>query len=154
MILAAIIALFAFTAKAQSNTEEITLIQSVYGMEKRDLIAKHMKLEASQSDFFWQMYDEYEITRKEIGMKRARNIEEYAKKYENLSNFDADAIMKTTFEVNNEFIKLWDKTYNKMAKSLSSVTAAQFIQAEIFLETMVRQELAMQIPLIGEFETK
>lgn len=154
LILATIIAVFAFAAKAQSNIEEITLIQSVYGMEKRDLIAKHMKLEASQSDFFWQMYDEYEISRKEIGMKRARNIEEYAKKYETLANADADAIMKTTFEVNNDFIKLWEITYKKMAKSISSVTAAQFIQAEIFLETMVRQELATQIPLIGEFESK
>jgi hypothetical protein len=100
------------------------------------------------------MYDEYEIARKEIGLKRVKNIELYAEKYDNLTNADADAIMKASFEVNTDFVKLWDKTYKKMAKSISSVTAAQFIQAEMFLESMVRQELAMQIPLIGEFETK
>lgn len=154
LILVAIIAVVAITAKAQSNAEEITLIQSVYGMEKRDLIAKHMKIDASQSDLFWQMYDEYEIARKEIGLKRVKNIELYAEKYDNLTSADADAIMKASFEVNTDFVKLWDKTYKKMAKSISSVTAAQFIQAEMFLESMVRQELAMQIPLIGEFETK
>jgi hypothetical protein len=154
LILVAFIAVFAIAAKAQSNTEEITLIQSVYGMEKRDLIAKHMKIDASQSDLFWQMYDEYEIARKEIGLKRVKNIELYAEKYDNLTNADADAIMKASFEVNNDFIKLWDKTYKKMSKSISSVTAAQFIQAEMFLESVVRQELVMQIPLIGEFETK
>lgn len=152
LILIAIIAVFALVSKAQSNTEEITLLQSVYGMEKRDLIAKHMKINAAQSDLFWQLYDEYEIARKEIGMKRAKNIEEYAKKYENLTNEDADALVKASMEVQKGFISLWDKTYKNMAKSISPVTAAQFIQAEMFLENMVRQELAMEIPMIGEFE--
>lgn len=52
LILVAIIAVFAIAAKAQSNAEEIALMQSVYGMQKKDLIAKHMKLEAGQADSF------------------------------------------------------------------------------------------------------
>jgi len=138
LVLLAIIAVFVMAAKAQTSKDEITLIQSVYGMEKKDLIAKHMKIEASQSATFWAMYDEYEAARKEIGMKRANNI----------------IVMKVSFEVNSEFVKLWEKTYKKMAKSISPVTAAQFIQAEMFLENMVRQELSMDIPLIGEFDMK
>jgi hypothetical protein len=153
-ILVAIIAMFAFTVNAQSNAEEVDLMQSVYGMQKKDLIAKHMKLEAAHSDLFWQLYDEYEVSRKEIGMKRVKNIENYADKYENLTSDDADVLMKASFEVNLEFVKLWEKTYKKMAKSISSVTAAQFIQDEMFFENMVRQELSMDIPLIGEFEVK
>lgn len=153
-ILVAIIAVVAFAAKAQSNVEEIDLMQSVYGMQKKDLIAKHMKLEAGQADLFWKMYDEYEVARKNIGLKRVKNIELYAEKYENLTNEDADALMKASFGVNTEFIKLWEKTYKSMAKSISSVTAAQFIQAEMFFENMVRQELSMDIPLIGEFDIK
>jgi len=154
LVLLAIIAVFVMAAKAQTSKDEITLIQSVYGMEKKDLIAKHMKIEASQSATFWAMYDEYEAARKEIGMKRANNIIAYADKYENLSGDDAAALMKVSFEVNSEFVKLWEKTYKKMAKSISPVTAAQFIQAEMFLENMVRQELSMDIPLIGEFDMK
>ncbi|HSH20347.1 MAG TPA: hypothetical protein VLA03_07825 [Draconibacterium sp.] len=154
VILIAIIAVFSITSKAQSNVEEIDLMQSVYGMQKKDLIAKHMKLESGQADLFWQLYDEYEIARKEIGLKRVKNIELYAEKYDNLTNVDADALIKASMDVQTSFIKLWDKTYKKMAKSISSVTAAQFIQAEMFFENMVRQELLMEIPLIGEFETK
>jgi hypothetical protein len=154
LILVAIIAVFAIVVKAQSNVDEITLLQSVYGMEKKELIAKHMKIDASKTDLFWQMYDEYEIARKEIGVKRANNIIAYADKYENLTDVDADALIKTSMEVQGDFVKLWDKTYKKMAKSLSSVTAAQFIQAEMFLENMVRQELTLEIPMIGEFDIK
>lgn len=154
LILVAIIVVIAIAAKAQSNTEEITLMQCVYGMQKRELISKHMKINAAQTVLFWQLYDEYEIARKEIGMQRTKNIQQYVRKYETLTSVDADSLMKTSFEVNNNFIKLWDKTYKKMAKSLSSVAAAQFIQAEMFFENMVRQELSMDIPLIGEFDMK
>jgi hypothetical protein len=154
LILVAIIAVFAFTSNGQSNAEEVALMQSVYGMQKKDLIAKHMKIEAGKADLFWQMYDEYEIARKEIGLKRVKNIEQYAEKYENLTGTDADALVKASMEVQKSFISLWEKTYKKMAKSISPVTAAQFIQVEMFFENMVRQELSMDIPLIGEFDVK
>lgn len=153
-ILGAIIAVFAMASNAQSNKEEIDLMQSVYGMQKKELISKHMKIEAGQADLFWKMYDEYEVARKAIGLKRVKNIELYAEKYDNLTNVDADALMKASFTVNADFIKLWEKTYKSMSKSISSVTAAQFIQAEMFFENMVRQELSMDIPLIGEFDVK
>jgi len=154
LTLLAIIIFFVFASKAQSNKDEIALIQSVYGMEKKDLIAKHMKIEASQSATFWTMYDEYEVARKEIGMKRANNIIAYADKYDKLTNENANALIIVSFEVNGEFVKLWEKTYKKMAKATSPIVAAQFIQAEMFLENMVRQELSMDIPLIGEFDSE
>jgi hypothetical protein len=154
LILATIVALFAISAKAQSNAEEIALMQSVYGMQKKELIAKHMKLEAGQADIFWQMYDEYEVARKEIGLKRVKNIELYAEKYEKLTSEDANVIIKASMDVQKSFISLWEKTYKNMSKSISPVSAAQFIQAEMFFENMIRQELSMDIPLIGEFDVK
>lgn len=154
IILVALIFLLSYVSCAQSKVDEIDLIKSIYGMQKRDLISKHMKLEPGQSDLFWQLYEEYEISRKEIGLKRMKNIENYADKYDNLTALDADGLMKTSFEVNSEFLKLWEKTYKNMSKSISSVTAAQFIQAEMFFENLIRQQLAMDIPLIGEFEIK
>ena len=151
-ILTIISLIVVLSLKAQSNVDEIAFIQSVYGMDKKDLIAKHMKIDVGKSELFWQLYDEYEISRKEIGLKRANNIIAYAKKYEKLIAADADALVKESFEVQTGFIKLWEKNNIKMSKVLSPVTAAQFIQAEMFLENMVRQELSMDIPLIGEFE--
>ena len=154
IILSGVIFLIVFCAQAQSKVDDVDLIQSVYGMQKRELISKHMKLTPDQSILFWNLYNEYEISRKEIGLKRMKNIENYADKYDSLSDLDADALMKTTFDINMEFIKLWEKTYKIMSKSISSVTAAQFIQAEMFFENIIRQQLAMEIPLIGEFEVK
>lgn len=154
IILVALIAVNHFALIAQIGNEEVALIQSVYGMEKRDLIAKHIKIDVSKTELFWQMFDEYEIERKEIGERRFKNIVTYADKYESLTNADAEMLIIASMEVKKQFIVLWEKTYKKMAKSISPVTAAQFIQAEMFFENMIRQELSMDIPLIGEFDLK
>ena len=80
IILLSFCIVFAMVSKAQSNTDEITFMQSIYGMQKKQLIEEHMKINDSQKAAFWKIYDEYEVSRKAIGMKRANNIGEYAKK--------------------------------------------------------------------------
>jgi hypothetical protein len=154
IILFSICLVFALVSKAQSNTEEIAYMQSVYGMQKKQLIAEHMKISKADSAKFWSMYDVYETSRKAIGKKRVANIEEYAKSYDKLTNEKAGALMNTSFGVYNDFGKLWKDTYTKMAKSISPLTAGKFIQVEMYLENLVRNELAGEIPLIGEFEPK
>lgn len=152
VFLVVIFAAFSITLKAQISFDENSLIQSLYGMEKRELIAKHIKMNVEKSDLFWQLYDEYEIDRKEIGMIRTSNIMAYANKYDKLSASESESLVKASVEVQLEFIRLWEKTYTKMAKSISPVTIAQFIQAEMYIENIIRQELALEIPMIGEFE--
>jgi len=144
----------AFVSKAQSNTDEINFMQSTYGMQKKQLIALHMQVSKADSAKFWSLYDAYEVTRKDIGKKRIANIEEYSKNYDKLTNEKTDALINTTLEVYNDFGKLWKDTYKKMAKEISPLTAGKFIQVEMYLESLVRNELSAEIPLIGEFEPK
>lgn len=149
------IAMFAFgtlTTIAQESKDEVTLLQSVYGMQKRDIVAKYMEISEAQSATFWSLYEEYEVARKAIGTKRANNIMDYAKNYESITDESVQSMVKTSFEVNKEFNSLWEKTYKKMAKSLSPKTAAKFYQLELYLETMVRSELSESIPMIDELK--
>jgi hypothetical protein len=60
---------------AQSNKEDIDLIQSIYGKEKKTIVADFIKLEGAQKDAFWKLYDEYETKRKALGQKRVALLE-------------------------------------------------------------------------------
>jgi Spy/CpxP family protein refolding chaperone len=152
IFLFAICLVFAIATQAQSNTDEVSLIQSAYGMGKQQLINDFMKIPEAQSAEFWKIYDEYEVARKEIGKKRAENIMLYADSYLSLTNDAANKLIKNSLAINNASTKLWNKTYSKMSKAITPVKAAQFIQIEMYLENMVRSELASQIPVIGEFD--
>lgn len=152
MMLIALFAIFTMSTYAQQSKDEISILQSAYGMQKRELVSKYMNISETQSATFWKLYEEYELARKAIGTKRANNILEYAKKYNGITDENVQSMVKTSMEVNKEFNALWEKTYKKMTKSLSPVIAAKFYQLELYLETMVRSELSESIPMIDELK--
>jgi Spy/CpxP family protein refolding chaperone len=152
-ILIALCTLFAVNLNAQqTNTDEIALIQSAYGMEKKQIIVQFMKLTEAENAVFWKIYDEYEAERKELGKKRANNIIEYANNYGKLTDAKAAELINSSLDVQMNLSKLLKKTYAKLGKVMSPIRAAQFIQLENYLETMVRMEISDEIPLIGELE--
>lgn len=152
LIMLALFAIGTISSNAQQTKDEIAILQTAYGMQKRDLVAKFMDVNDAQSATFWSLYEEYEVARKAIGTKRANNIVEYAKNYETLTDENVQSMVKASMEVNKEFNALWEKTYKKMAKSLSPKTAAKFYQLEMYLETMIRTELSESIPMIDELK--
>jgi len=155
IIFSAICLVFALASQAQQiNPDEVALLQSSYGMDKRQLIESHMKITLAESGAFWKVYDNYEAARKEIGKKRINNIMDYAKNYSNLSPEKATELVSKSFEIITEFTKLQQKTFKEMAKAISPARAAQFIQVEMYLENVIRVKIANEIPLIGEFDQK
>lgn len=152
IIVLALFAIGSITSYAQNVTDEVTLLQSVYGMQKREIVAKYMEISDAESVAFWKLYDAYEVSRKEIGTKRANNILEYANNYETITDENVQSMVKTSMQVQKDFSSLWEKTYKKMSKELSPKTAAKFYQLELYLETMVRNELSESIPMIGEMK--
>ncbi len=146
--------LFAFGMQAQNVTDEVALVQDIYGMGKKQLITDFMKLTDAESASFWKIYDEYEVTRKDIGMDRANNLFEYAKNYKGLTNDKATQMVNASLAFNSDFIKLQKKTFKKMAKAITPVRAAQFFQAEMYLENIIRGEIGEEIPFIGEVKKK
>ena len=78
---------------AQSNKEDVDLIQSIYGKEKKTIVAEFIKLEGAQKDAFWKLYDEYETQRKELGKQRIALLERYANSYQTLDDATTDKLM-------------------------------------------------------------
>lgn len=154
ILLSAVCILFAIALQAQNPTDEVSILQGVYGLEKKVLMSDYMNLSDEESGKFWQIYDEYEEIRKQIGKKRIENVASYAKEYATLTDEAAAKIVKSSLANNYDFIKLQQKTFKKMAKALSPLKAAQFVQAEMYFENLIRLEIAEEIPFIGEFDKK
>jgi len=149
----AICIMFAVASQAQSNTDEVALVQSAFGMSKQQMVKDFMQLTEAESAKFWTIYDEYEAARKEMGKKRISNIEDYANNYDNLTNEKATELINKSFATQDEFAKLQKKTFKKMSKEISPLRAAQFTMLESFIENSIRTEVLDAIPLIGEFGT-
>jgi len=134
------------------SKEDIDVIQSVFGKEKKELVQQYMTLPADQSAKFWTLYDEYEVKRKELNRQRITIIQEYANVYDKLDNAKADDLAKRTLENELSMDKLHMQYYKKMSTSVGGVNAAKFFQLEGYLQTIIKVHVLDQIPFIGELD--
>lgn len=137
---------------AQSNKEDIDLIQSLYGKEKKVIVSEFIKLEGAQKDAFWKLYDEYETERKELGKKRVALLEKYATNYSTLDDATTSEIIKETISLGAKTDKLIATYHKKMEKAAGVKAASQFYQLEAYLLSVIRASILQSIPFIGELD--
>jgi len=141
---------FGQTLNAQSGKEELELYQSVFGMQKKAIVAEFLKV--SPDDLFWTLYDEYETARKELGNQRVKVLEDYAANYSSLTNEQYDVLIGDMISLRKSTDKLMDTYYKKIKKASGSKVAAQFFQIEAYFVSAIRLTIMEGIPYIGEFD--
>lgn len=130
--------------------EEIDYYQSLFGMEKKVVVANFLQVE--ETNAFWAIYDEYEKERKVLGQKRLDAILDYAEHYESLTDEKTDDLIKRSITHRKAVNDVIVKYYKKVKKISGSKTAAQFYQIENYFVTAVGAEMYTSIPLIGELD--
>lgn len=143
-----------FFAYSQSDKEEVDLVQSMFGMEKKAVAADFIQLDDAQKDAFWVTYDEYETKRKALGKKRLDLFNRYVTTYELLDDTSMDKIIQDMTSLQTKTDKLIADYYKKVKKQSSVKAAAQFYQFEHYVLSNIRTEIMETIPLIGELEKR
>ena len=148
-----VVAIASFSSYAQSSyKEDVELVQSIYGKSKSDLVRQYMNLSDAQAAGFTKVYDNYEAERKGLGQTKLQLINSYAESYATLTDEKADELAKGTLKNNQDYEKLYSKTYGQMKKAIGAINAAKFIQLEVYLQTVIRNEIQESIPFIGELD--
>jgi hypothetical protein len=137
---------------AQSTKEEVDLVQSLYGMQKKDIVSNFIKLEGPQKTEFWTLYDAYEIERKALGQRRLNLLATYAEFYSSLNDEATDILIKEMNDITITNDKLIAKYYGKLKKKAGVKAAAQFVQIESYLLSDMRATVLEEIPFIGELD--
>jgi len=138
---------------AQTNKEEVEFFQSLFGMEKKAIVTSFVQLEGEAADGFWILYDEYETSRKEHGVKRIDLLKSYRDNYMELDEFGTDEIINEMMSLSKEYDKLINKYYKKIKKVAGSVASAQFYQIEGYFRSAIRLSILGEIPFIGELDS-
>lgn len=150
LLLTASILLTAGCLSAQTQKEELDIIQSVYGMEKKAIVAEFITLQGEKGDAFWKMYDEYETSRKELGRQRIALLERYANNYATLDETTTAGLLDDMMQLRKSTDKLVEQYVKKIRKAVDVKTAAQFYQIEEFFISKQRSVILENIPVIGE----
>ena len=135
-------------AFAQSNKEEVDLIQAAFGMDKKAAIADFIKPAETQKAAFWKSYDEYETQRKELGKQRIALLEQYAEQYTTLTSEQADAWSKKVMDLQKKTDNLISTYYTKILKISDGIVATQFYQFENYVLAVIRAQILIEIPFV------
>jgi hypothetical protein len=152
LIFAALITTFGL--KAQTNTDDVAIVQSLWGKEKRAIVTDYMKLSSTEADGFWKQYDAYETARKTLGAERIALINDYVKNYGTLTDAKATELINKVSSNNISIEKLLLKTFKNMSKVISPVKAAQFIQLEKYFIMSIQMSIQDGLPFIGELDNE
>jgi len=135
-------------ASAQSNKEEVDLMQAAFGMDKKAVVAEFVKPSDAQKDAFWKLYDEYETQRKELGKQRIALLEQYANQYKTLTSEQADTWTKKVMELQKKTDGLIATYYTKVKGISDGLVATQFYQIENYILTGIRAQVFDAIPFV------
>jgi len=149
-IIAIAIAALCFTSSmsAQSENDYLEISRDVLKVEKKAAIADVMDLNETESQPFWNLYNEYQGKLYTVHNKRIDGIKDFAKNYENLSDEKANELWVNYMKYQTELLKLKKGYYKKFKKILPAGKAVRFFQAENKIETLINAELALEIPMI------
>ncbi len=137
--------LFTITSFSQSFQNELELMQSLYGMEKKDIVDDFIELNENQKEDFWILYNEYELERKEIGKIKFNLLLRYVDDYGEIKPENAEMLMKEAIPLRKKSDKLIDSYYKKIKKKIDPVVALQFYQVENYLSDLIRLQLLEEI---------
>lgn len=133
---------------AQSDKEEIDLMQAAFGMNKKAAVAEFVKVSDTQKDAFWKLYDEYETQRKELGKQRIELLKQYAGQYETFTSEQADAWTKKVMDLQKKTDGLIATYYGKVKAISDGIVATQFYQIENYILTGIRAQVLENVPFL------
>jgi hypothetical protein len=137
-----------FFVKAQSAKEEVEIMQAAFGMDKRAAVAEFVKPSESQKVAFWEIYDEYETKRKDLGKERIELLKQYANQYQKMNGEQADVWTKKVIALQKKTDLLLETYYNKVKRVSDGKVATQFYQIESYILTGIRMQILQEVPFI------
>ena len=141
---------FAAGVIAQSTEkEEIDAMQANFGIQKKELIVKLIKMTPEQSSKFWPLYDAYENERKALGKERVQMIKNLSDAYDHMTPEKADAVTMQSIGLSDKYNKLMEKYYKSIKKDVGPEIGFEFYQAETYILTATRAYIMDEIPLFS-----
>ena len=126
----------------------VELLRSDLRSQKVAIITEMMQFSEAEDAKFWPIYREYETELAKVNDQRIALIEEYAAKYDQLTDAVADKLARGALDVEAQRHTLKTKFYDRFASALSPKTAARFLQVENQILLLLDLQIAASLPVV------
>jgi hypothetical protein len=139
--------LLSITATAFSQ-DALEMLRQDLKTQKVAILTASLPLTQKQADAFWPIYRDYSNELAKLGDRRMAVLKTFAANFDNISEKQADELVKESIKIMNERNSLLEKTYKKVVKAVGGITGARFIQVENQMLTLIDAQIVSQVPLV------
>lgn len=142
---------YAAPALAQEMSDaNMEILKQKLKADKKLLVAGNMELSDADAKKFWPIYDAYQKDLEQLNQKLGHTIKEYAEAFNKgpIPDDKAKKLLNEVLSVEEQETKLKRSYVEKLEKVLPFTKVARYIQIETKVRSLVRMELAQQIPLV------
>jgi hypothetical protein len=149
MVIGAVMAVVPAFAQPVSDTN-MEILKEKLKADKKLLIAGNMDLTDQEAKQFWPIYDSYQKELDGINKQLGQTIKDYADAFNKgtIPNDTAKKLLGEALSVEEQEVKLKRSYAEKLGKVLPATKVARYIQLENKIRSLIRFELAQQIPLV------
>jgi hypothetical protein len=117
--------------------------------DKKLLVASNMDLTDAEARKFWPIYDAYQKDLDQVNAQLGNTILEYAGAYDRgpIPDDTADRLLNEALGVEEQEVKLKRSYAEELGKVMPQSKAARYLQIETKIRSLLRAELAKNIPL-------
>jgi Spy/CpxP family protein refolding chaperone len=130
------------------SEQDIQLLRSDIRSAKKKIIAQNMKLTDAQAQKFWPVYDAYTQETTKLGDATYALIKEYANDYVDMTDAEADTLVKKMAALDVQNATLRQEWIPKFRSVLSGKQAALFFELDRRVNLLLDVQFAANIPII------
>jgi hypothetical protein len=146
--------LFMGTVQAQEATQmNMEILKEKIKADKKLVVAANMNLTDGEAKGFWPLYEGYQKELEQINQRLGATIKGYADAFNagkgEISDDQAKKLLAEALAVEESEVKLRQSYAAKLGKVLPATKVARFLQIENKIRSIIKFELASQIPLVS-----
>jgi hypothetical protein len=155
MAVAAVLCVLGGLAAAQEGApSQKQLDIAALRAQRKAVVGANMKLTPKEAKAFWPLYQQYEDAMDKIDKRHAREIKDYAKNYENLTDEQANQKLDAVLKVNEDRLDVQKEFVPKFRAALPGITVTRFFQVDNKLHALVQCQIAQLVPLASKPDTQ
>ncbi len=135
----------------RTDTTNMQILLDKIKADKKLLVAQNMDLTEAEAAKFWPLYKEYQRELDLINQRLAGTITDYADAYRKgpIPDETAAQLLNEALAVEESEVVLKQSYADKFGEVLPAAKVARYLQIETKIRSLLRLELARNIPLVS-----
>lgn len=136
-------------SNSSSSDTNMEILKEKLKADKKLIVASNMELSDAEAKQFWPIYDSYQKDLAHVNQKLGQTIKEYAEAYNKgpVADGTAKKLLSDALSVEEQETHLKRTYAEKLEKVIPPTKVARYIQMETKIRSLLKMELAKQIPL-------